>query len=595
MVGANYMGGKRNTVKSKLKDATGRAQKGFFGRQRLDMLSKGLRQDIKPQENLSESTTRMEIDLAHATGKKNTRDNLLQGIVGLGSIRDLSDLSESIPTSQRTSDASDQKSLRLLYERILSMPNLAGLKRQKRSPSPYGENLAYVHSLVVGSQVRSPVKAKYEEQMLGHMSNDTPSKASSSRSFHGNWSSKASRERIILANSTIEDGPSKELDVGECPVTAASSPSPVYSALQSRYLAEYIEPKISETKDDPLKKPNGSQISWYYAPTISFRNSSSSIQSLYISGHSSEESCVPRAPQTPDRYQKTNSIQYDSPFSYSLGLGDAVSTQLTSSSCSLKYYTPSASAETSVYTWPETPEKIRDNDRDNYRAKVCSSSDPDKPAAQISSSIFDYDDSWGAIDIILGLPPNKNKRKMTLEEELRLLGVSTMARTPGNTEHMNDANCDDSLIDGYFAERTSPTIVNFDYVLMEPRSLSSEDDFGPLSDKDSYLELGPQGIKEEPQSQDSVGADDPQISSGAPAGEEVKSREPRCLIGSPEALCSCLQSQDRPSFVSFSGKGLYKITQASGSSCDPQAQVQLGEQVYHGLCLFQDDSDAESS
>ncbi|PPQ71962.1 hypothetical protein CVT26_007161 [Gymnopilus dilepis] len=110
MPGANYMGGKRsvqssgkssscalthilhrgrNAMKARAKDAVGRIQKGFFGRQKLDMLYQGLSSSAKTKPTITSSTkaqkgvlgptnTRLntnsaaakpEIDLAHARKK----------------------------------------------------------------------------------------------------------------------------------------------------------------------------------------------------------------------------------------------------------------------------------------------------------------------------------------------------------------------------------------------------------------------------------------------------------------------------------------------------------------------------------------------
>ncbi|KAF8907246.1 hypothetical protein CPB84DRAFT_1843953 [Gymnopilus junonius] len=79
MTGANYMGGKRNTMKARAKDAIGRIQKGFFGRQKFDMLYQGLSSSSKPtptgkltpgtQKLVSLKEPRLEIDLAHARKK----------------------------------------------------------------------------------------------------------------------------------------------------------------------------------------------------------------------------------------------------------------------------------------------------------------------------------------------------------------------------------------------------------------------------------------------------------------------------------------------------------------------------------------------
>ena len=90
MAGANYMGGKRyvipnnyrfhglslmswvafrNAAKARSKDATGRVQKVFFGRQRLNALTKGLRTQVScdsPGQSGLDERARSQIDLAHA-------------------------------------------------------------------------------------------------------------------------------------------------------------------------------------------------------------------------------------------------------------------------------------------------------------------------------------------------------------------------------------------------------------------------------------------------------------------------------------------------------------------------------------------------
>ncbi|EMD34103.1 hypothetical protein CERSUDRAFT_125802 [Gelatoporia subvermispora B] len=69
MAGANYMGGKRNAVRARAKDAVGKIQKNHFGKQRLDILSKGLRK-VHAQTPLagraSIGKSPPEISLAHA-------------------------------------------------------------------------------------------------------------------------------------------------------------------------------------------------------------------------------------------------------------------------------------------------------------------------------------------------------------------------------------------------------------------------------------------------------------------------------------------------------------------------------------------------
>jgi hypothetical protein len=42
MTGANYTGGKRNAARDRSRDASGRLQRGYFSRQRLNLLANGL-------------------------------------------------------------------------------------------------------------------------------------------------------------------------------------------------------------------------------------------------------------------------------------------------------------------------------------------------------------------------------------------------------------------------------------------------------------------------------------------------------------------------------------------------------------------------
>jgi hypothetical protein len=63
----------RNVAKARAKDSTGRIQKGFFGRRRLDLLSKGIANyqwqlNSHPVEDAGEME-RSNIDLAHARQK----------------------------------------------------------------------------------------------------------------------------------------------------------------------------------------------------------------------------------------------------------------------------------------------------------------------------------------------------------------------------------------------------------------------------------------------------------------------------------------------------------------------------------------------
>ncbi|KAG6916172.1 hypothetical protein DXG01_008145 [Tephrocybe rancida] len=108
MPGANYMGGKRNAAKARAKDSTGRIQKGYFGRKRLNMLSNGIpgrtssrSWDAAPPgvDPGPISTPRIAIELAHAPsglrgvglgerrkviGKRGVEDEGVEYVMGKG-------------------------------------------------------------------------------------------------------------------------------------------------------------------------------------------------------------------------------------------------------------------------------------------------------------------------------------------------------------------------------------------------------------------------------------------------------------------------------------------------------------------------------
>ncbi|OSD06352.1 hypothetical protein PYCCODRAFT_1464305 [Trametes coccinea BRFM310] len=71
MPGANYMGGKRNAARARVKDATGKAQRDHFGKKRFEILRTGLSKghgSARGQPSGMGSGPRVipEISLAHA-------------------------------------------------------------------------------------------------------------------------------------------------------------------------------------------------------------------------------------------------------------------------------------------------------------------------------------------------------------------------------------------------------------------------------------------------------------------------------------------------------------------------------------------------
>ncbi|KAJ3829904.1 hypothetical protein F5880DRAFT_142684 [Lentinula raphanica] len=187
MVGANYMGGKRNAAKARVRDSAGRAQKRYFGAQRLN-LAANYGNDRRNNENGPKSYLDIvatngptksitDIKFAHARQHTSNPDPQTMGYIPApirispctpNSRMKLSKLSEdtSSSSSRRTKsskvlqalDTSEPIALRAAMDKILSLPDLAGvsklIKRKRRqssssSPCPRQESNKR-------SRVRSP-------------------------------------------------------------------------------------------------------------------------------------------------------------------------------------------------------------------------------------------------------------------------------------------------------------------------------------------------------------------------------------------------------------------------------------------------------
>ncbi|KAF9532495.1 hypothetical protein CPB83DRAFT_890694 [Crepidotus variabilis] len=163
MPGANYMGGKHNVMKARAKDTVARQQKGFFGRKRLDMLAKGF--SCSTNANVSRSPPNFpipkqmgpqDIALAHARAQQNKNDS--DGSSSKSYIPSPIHVSNSSPRSKKrlrtnqahtsspemgksvildTLDTTEPLFLRMIMDRILTMPDLAALNNVgERQSSP---------------------------------------------------------------------------------------------------------------------------------------------------------------------------------------------------------------------------------------------------------------------------------------------------------------------------------------------------------------------------------------------------------------------------------------------------------------------------
>ncbi|SJK99780.1 uncharacterized protein ARMOST_03091 [Armillaria ostoyae] len=132
MAGANYMGGKKNAAKVRSRDAAGRQQKRFFGRQRLNLLSKRCSINSPTSRNQPQPS----ISLAHA--KQNSTLSLSpRGYIPSPSKprkskRDGPSSASSSSKVLEALDTSEPMFLRAAMNQILSLPDLAGLSTYKR-------------------------------------------------------------------------------------------------------------------------------------------------------------------------------------------------------------------------------------------------------------------------------------------------------------------------------------------------------------------------------------------------------------------------------------------------------------------------------
>ncbi|KAJ7690143.1 hypothetical protein B0H17DRAFT_1201930 [Mycena rosella] len=170
--GANYMGGKRNAARARSKDATGRVHKNFFGRQRLDILSKGLSGRAPSGGSSSGCGPRVsasDIGLSHARHlapdqntvpvpqflppperKRTSHTRSSSGSIGTSRVLEALDTTE--PTAMRAA-----------INKILSIPDLAGLSTR------------HVHTPLRGSKRPRAALESDSRREIKRQKNRTPS------------------------------------------------------------------------------------------------------------------------------------------------------------------------------------------------------------------------------------------------------------------------------------------------------------------------------------------------------------------------------------------------------------------------------------
>ncbi|KAF8450725.1 hypothetical protein L210DRAFT_3756245, partial [Boletus edulis BED1] len=145
MVGANYMGGKRNTARAKSKDVIGRAQKRHFGKQRLASALCVTQENRDHPRAPTLSSVLPEITLAHARCEVKTDSDATSRKVFRGDRSYSSTLPNNVTRRNKPSkvlgvlDTSDHMSMRAAIDRILQQPNLVGINAPGHTDSTYTE------------------------------------------------------------------------------------------------------------------------------------------------------------------------------------------------------------------------------------------------------------------------------------------------------------------------------------------------------------------------------------------------------------------------------------------------------------------------
>ncbi|KAJ7760721.1 hypothetical protein DFH07DRAFT_771797 [Mycena maculata] len=149
--GANYMGGKRNAARTRSKDTTGRVHKTHFGRQRLEILSKGLGgrgTSGGTPSGYGPRITASDIALSHAKHLEEEEEaNIILATVPTPHRKLPATSHKRSSSGSRSSrvletlDTTEPLAMRAALDKILSLPDLAGLYTRrislpKRSRAP---------------------------------------------------------------------------------------------------------------------------------------------------------------------------------------------------------------------------------------------------------------------------------------------------------------------------------------------------------------------------------------------------------------------------------------------------------------------------
>ncbi|KAH9063939.1 hypothetical protein EDB87DRAFT_1681078 [Lactarius vividus] len=132
MTGANYTGGKRNFARARFRDSTRRAQKSHFGRRRLEILSRGLRNAAQLNEEEPSGISGILLDHAQreiSRPSEYMRSSWTEGPDTLSGPSSPFGLGHAIKLSKvmHALDSESYPSLRAEVDRILEFSRTVGL------------------------------------------------------------------------------------------------------------------------------------------------------------------------------------------------------------------------------------------------------------------------------------------------------------------------------------------------------------------------------------------------------------------------------------------------------------------------------------
>ncbi|KAF8559100.1 hypothetical protein OG21DRAFT_878220 [Imleria badia] len=164
MVGANYMGGKRNTARAKSKDVVGRAQRRHFGKQRLAS-ALCVTQENRIHPSAPTSSVLPEITLAHARCDAGTDSGSTSSRKVFSGDRLYSSTSPSNTTRRNKPskvlgalDILDHVSMRAAIDRILQQPNLIGINTANR------KDAVCIKRMQTPGEVGRPTDARFDSE-----------------------------------------------------------------------------------------------------------------------------------------------------------------------------------------------------------------------------------------------------------------------------------------------------------------------------------------------------------------------------------------------------------------------------------------------